>query len=51
MGTANITKWVDVSGGTASISAIINTLAPGTNKRVGVIQMGNVARFYVYDIA
>jgi hypothetical protein len=63
MGTANITKWYDVTavgtlgGGTAGTAnvltiAIASLLVPsGANKRIGHIQQGNMVRFYVYDIA
>ena len=44
-------NFVDLSAGTATITTAVNTVSPGSNRRVIAIRLGSKVRFVGYDIA
>lgn len=47
----NTSNWVDASAGSATINSMVANAKPGSNRRIAVIQKGNMVRFVGYDIA
>jgi hypothetical protein len=50
-GTGTATILIDASSPATDIGSAINSLSPGSAKRIGSYVIGNKVRFYTYDVS